>query len=67
MASRTHNNQLGEVRILPIAVGGEIRAGESLCSTLLAASRNLRYFEGWRLAVKHKAVSQGGGSAGRAG
>src|SRR6266852_9341756 len=39
MASRIGKRAAGEVRILPIAVSGEIRAGESLCARLLAAAR----------------------------
>src|ERR1700736_3336981 len=32
---------VGEISILPIAVSGEIRAGESLCARVLAATRSL--------------------------
>ena len=54
----------GEVRILPIAVSGEIRAGESLCATLLAAARrlNLRFRNGDILMVKHKVVAKSEGA-----
>jgi coenzyme F420-0:L-glutamate ligase/coenzyme F420-1:gamma-L-glutamate ligase len=54
----------GEVRILPIAVSGEIRAGESLCATLLAAARRLRvrFHDGDILVVKHKVVSKSEGA-----
>src|SRR6202158_3141075 len=53
-----------EVRILPIAVSGEIRAGESLCARLLAAarSRGLRFQDGDILVVKHKVVSKAEGA-----
>jgi coenzyme F420-0:L-glutamate ligase / coenzyme F420-1:gamma-L-glutamate ligase len=54
----------GEVRILPVAVSGEIRAGESLCATLLAAARRLRlrFQDGDILVVKHKVVSKAEGA-----
>ena len=54
----------GEVRILPIAVSGEIRAGESLCARLLAATRSvgLRLQDGDILVVKHKIVSKAEGA-----
>jgi coenzyme F420-0:L-glutamate ligase / coenzyme F420-1:gamma-L-glutamate ligase len=50
----------GEVRILPIAVSGEIRAGESLGARLLTAARGLglRFQDGDILVVKHKVVSK---------
>src|SRR6202140_280015 len=50
----------GEVRILPIAVSGEIRVGESLCARLLAAARSLglRFQDGDILVVKHKVISK---------
>src|SRR5258708_16374132 len=50
----------GEVRILPVAVSGEIRAGESLGARLLAAARSLglRCQEGDILVVKHETVSK---------
>jgi coenzyme F420-0:L-glutamate ligase/coenzyme F420-1:gamma-L-glutamate ligase len=53
-----------EVRILPIAVSGEIRAGESLCARLLAAarSRGLSFQNGDILVVKHKVVSKAEGA-----
>ncbi len=55
---------VGEVRILPIAVRGEIHAGESLSARLLAAARNLglRFQEGDILVVKHKVVSKAEGA-----
>ena len=54
----------GEVRILPVAVSGEIRAGESLCARLLAAMRSLRLRlqDGDILVVKHKVVSKAEGT-----
>src|ERR1700704_606063 len=53
-----------EVRILPITVSGEIRAGESLCARLLEAARNLglRFQDGDILVVKHKIVSKAEGA-----
>jgi coenzyme F420-0:L-glutamate ligase/coenzyme F420-1:gamma-L-glutamate ligase len=53
-----------EVRILPIAVSGEIRPGESLSATLLAAAQNvgLRFQKGDILVVKHKVVSKAEGA-----
>ena len=54
----------GEIRILPVAVSGEIRAGESLCARLLAAARSLglRFQDGDILVVKHKVVSKAEGA-----
>jgi coenzyme F420-0:L-glutamate ligase / coenzyme F420-1:gamma-L-glutamate ligase len=54
----------GEVRILPIAVSGEIRSGESLCARLLAAARNVGLSIQDRdiLVVKHKVVSKAEGA-----
>ncbi len=54
----------GEIRILPIAVSGEIRAGESLSARLLAAARSsgLRFQDGDILVVKHKIVSKAEGA-----
>lgn len=51
---------VGEVRIIPIAVNGEIRAGESLSARLLGAARSLRvrFQDGDILVVKHKIVSK---------
>src|SRR5260370_34255393 len=64
MASRIGKRAAGEVRILPIAVSGEIRAGESLCATLLAAARSLglHFQDGDILVVKHKVVSKSEGA-----
>jgi coenzyme F420-0:L-glutamate ligase / coenzyme F420-1:gamma-L-glutamate ligase len=55
---------VGEVRIIPIAVRGEIRAGESLSARLLAAARSLgvRFENGDILVVKHKIVSKAEGA-----
>lgn len=54
----------GEISILPIAVSGEIRTGESLSGRLLAAarSRGLRFRDGDILVVKHKVVSKSEGA-----
>lgn len=54
----------GEIRILPLAVSGEIRAGESLCARLLGAARSLRlrFQDGDILVVKHKVVSKAEGA-----
>jgi coenzyme F420-0:L-glutamate ligase / coenzyme F420-1:gamma-L-glutamate ligase len=64
MASSTGKRAAGEIRILPIAVGGEIRAGESLSAQLLAAARSLglRFQDGDILVVKHKVVSKAEGA-----
>src|SRR5271157_4960084 len=64
MPSSTARRALGEVRVLPIAVSVEIRAGESLCATLLAAARSLglRFQDGDILVVKHKVVSKAEGA-----
>jgi coenzyme F420-0:L-glutamate ligase / coenzyme F420-1:gamma-L-glutamate ligase len=54
----------GEVRILPLAVDGEIRAGDSLSGKLLAAAKSarLRFQDGDILVVKHKVVSKAEGA-----
>jgi coenzyme F420-0:L-glutamate ligase/coenzyme F420-1:gamma-L-glutamate ligase len=54
----------GEVRILPLAVDGEIRPGDSLTGKLLAAARSvrLRFQDGDILVVKHKVVSKAEGA-----
>src|SRR5216683_1764815 len=64
MASRIGKRAAGEVRILPIAVSGEIRAGDSLSATLLTAARRLglRFQDGDILVVKHKIVSKAEGA-----
>ena len=53
-----------EIRILPIAVEGEILPGENLSQRLLAAARKLRlhFQEGDILVVKHKVVSKAEGA-----
>ena len=54
----------GEVRILPLAVSGEIRAGQSLSTILVAAAKTLklRFQAGDILVVKHKVVSKAEGA-----
>src|SRR6202140_3392652 len=54
----------GEIRILPVAVKGEIRAGDSLSTSLLEAARSLgqRFEDGDILVVKHKVVSKAEGA-----
>jgi coenzyme F420-0:L-glutamate ligase / coenzyme F420-1:gamma-L-glutamate ligase len=54
----------GEVRIIPIVVSGEIRAGESLSAKLLGAvqSLGLGFQDGDILVVKHKIVSKAEGA-----
>ena len=64
MGSNIGERTAGEVRILPIAVRGEIRVGESLSARLLSATRTLglRFQDGDILVVKHKAVSKAEGA-----
>jgi coenzyme F420-0:L-glutamate ligase / coenzyme F420-1:gamma-L-glutamate ligase len=64
MASRAGRRGTEEIRILPIAVSGEIRAGESLSARLLAAAQSsqLRFRDGDILVVKHKIVSKAEGA-----
>ena len=64
VGSKIGKRAAGEVRILPVAVSGEIRAGESLCARLLAAARSLglRFQDGDILVVKHKVVSKAEGA-----
>jgi coenzyme F420-0:L-glutamate ligase / coenzyme F420-1:gamma-L-glutamate ligase len=64
MGSSIRKRAAGEVRILPIAISGEIRAGESLSAKLLAAARSLglRFRDGDILVVKHKVVSKAEGA-----
>ena len=54
----------GEVRILPLAVEGEIRPGDLLSGKLLAAAKSarLRFQDGDILVVKHKIVSKAEGA-----
>ena len=53
-----------EVRIIPIVVSGEIRAGESLSTILLASAKSahLKFQDGDILVVKHKVVSKAEGA-----
>lgn len=53
-----------QVRIFPITVSGEIRAGESLATRLLTAANSLglRFQDGDILVVKHKVVSKAEGA-----
>ncbi|MFZ0799210.1 MAG: coenzyme F420-0:L-glutamate ligase [Terriglobales bacterium] len=64
MASRISKRATGEIRILPVAVRGEIHAGEALCAKLLTAMRSLglRFKNGDILVVKHKVVSKAEGA-----
>src|SRR6202795_2470056 len=64
MGSGIGKRAVGEISILPIAVSGEIRAGESLCARLLAATRSLglRFQDSDILVVKHKVVSKAEGA-----
>jgi len=64
MGSSIRQRAAGGLRILPIAVRGELRAGESLSAKLLAAmrSRGLRFRDGDILVVKHKVVSKAEGA-----
>jgi coenzyme F420-0:L-glutamate ligase/coenzyme F420-1:gamma-L-glutamate ligase len=63
-ARHVGNRAIREVHILPVAVSGEIREGESLCARLLAAMRSLRLRlqDGDILVVKHKVVSKAEGA-----
>jgi coenzyme F420-0:L-glutamate ligase / coenzyme F420-1:gamma-L-glutamate ligase len=63
-ASHAGKRATGEVRLLPVAVSGEIRAGELLCARLLAATRSLglHFQDGDILVVKHKIVSKAEGA-----
>ncbi|HLX82727.1 MAG TPA: coenzyme F420-0:L-glutamate ligase [Terriglobales bacterium] len=69
MKSKTGRPTVGEIRILPITVQGEIRAGDSLSSTILSSmtlaatqKSSLRFQEGDILVVKHKVVSKAEGA-----
>ncbi len=55
---------VGEVRILPLAVAGEIRPGDSLSERLLTAAkkRGIRFQARDILVVKHKVVSKAEGA-----
>ena len=56
--------QPAEVHILPIAVAGEVRTGDSLCRKLLQAAKTLgiRFRDRDILVVKHKVVSKAEGA-----
>jgi len=56
--------ETGEIRILPLPVVGEIRAGASLSAKLVAAAKSarLRFQDGDILVVKHKVVSKAEGA-----
>ncbi|MGA7969239.1 MAG: coenzyme F420-0:L-glutamate ligase [Terriglobales bacterium] len=58
------NHAQGEIRILPIAVEGEILPRENLARTLLMAARSagVRIKDGDILVVKHKVVSKAEGA-----
>jgi coenzyme F420-0:L-glutamate ligase / coenzyme F420-1:gamma-L-glutamate ligase len=64
MKSNADKGAVGEVRIIPLAVSGEIRTGESLSARLLEAARSLglRFRDGDILVVKHKIVSKAEGA-----
>ena len=61
---RNSNGTPREIRILPIAVEGEILPGEKLSQRIAAATRNLglHFQEGDILVVKHKVVSKAEGA-----
>jgi coenzyme F420-0:L-glutamate ligase/coenzyme F420-1:gamma-L-glutamate ligase len=63
-ASRADKRAAGKVCLLPIAVHGEVRTGESLYARLFAAARSvgLRFQDGDILVVKHKIVSKAEGA-----
>ncbi len=54
----------GEIRIIPIPVRGEIRAGEPLSARILTAAQDLKltFQDGDILIVKHKVVSKSEGA-----
>jgi len=62
--SRIGKRAVGEIRIIPVTVRGEIHAGESLSASLLAAARTLGLHLQNRdiLVVKHKVVSKAEGA-----
>ena len=64
MKSNADKRAIAEVRIIPIAVSGEIRVGESLSARLLTVARRLglRFQDGDILVVKHKVVSKAEGA-----
>ena len=56
--------RVGEIRILPLTVAGEIHAGDSLSEKLLAAAEScgVRFQDGDILVAKHKVVSKAEGA-----
>jgi coenzyme F420-0:L-glutamate ligase/coenzyme F420-1:gamma-L-glutamate ligase len=64
MDFRAAKRRAEEIRILPIAVYGEIRGGDSLSARLLSAARSsrLRFQNGDILVVKHKIISKAEGA-----
>jgi coenzyme F420-0:L-glutamate ligase / coenzyme F420-1:gamma-L-glutamate ligase len=64
MRSNIRERVIGEVRILPLAVDGEIHPGDSLCAKLLAAAQcaALKFEHGDILVIKHKVVSKSEGA-----
>jgi coenzyme F420-0:L-glutamate ligase/coenzyme F420-1:gamma-L-glutamate ligase len=56
--------RVAEIRLLPIAVRGEIRTGDSLTAKLLTSAQKLRlrWHDGDILVVKHKVVSKAEGA-----
>ena len=64
MGNSRDKRRAGEVRILPLPINGEIRAGDSLSARLLAAARilELRFLNGDILVIKHKVVSKAEGA-----
>ena len=64
MGSQAGKLSAGEIRILPLAVSGELRAGEPLTARLLAAAQSsrLHFQDGDILVVKHKIVSKAEGA-----
>ena len=63
-ASHANPRSTGEVRLIPIAVAGEIRIGDVLSVILDAAAKSLglRFQDGDILVVKHKIVSKAEGA-----
>jgi coenzyme F420-0:L-glutamate ligase / coenzyme F420-1:gamma-L-glutamate ligase len=59
-AGPTKSRARGEIRIIPIAIQGEIHAGESLSSRIRAAAQDLKvkFQDGDILIVKHKVISK---------
>jgi coenzyme F420-0:L-glutamate ligase/coenzyme F420-1:gamma-L-glutamate ligase len=57
---RASNERIAELRVIPIAVAGEIKTGDSVIKNLLQSLRknNLAFESGDILVVKHKIVSK---------